>query len=97
MKANQADLPVRTMCRVLRVSASGYYDWLERVSSARARANAELMQRVSEIHRASDATYGALASMPNWSIKALSPAATASPGSGGCTACAASAVDGAGA
>lgn len=59
MKANQADLPVRTMCRVLRVSPSGYYDWLDRVPSARARANAELTQPIEQIHRSSDATYGA--------------------------------------
>lgn len=59
MKANQAEFPVRTLCRVLRVSASGYYDWRDRSPSARAQANAELMQRISEIHRASDATYGA--------------------------------------
>ena len=59
MKANQAELPVRTLCRVLRVSASGYYDWRDRAPSARARANAELMQRISAAHRASDATYGA--------------------------------------
>jgi putative transposase len=59
VKANQAELPVRTLCRVLRVSASGYYDWLGRAPSARAQANAELIQRIGEIHRASDATYGA--------------------------------------
>lgn len=59
MKANQADFAVRTLCRVLRVSPSGYYDWLDRAPSARAQANAELVQRISEIHRASDATYGA--------------------------------------
>jgi putative transposase len=59
VKANQAELPVRTMCRVLRVSASGYYDWLGRLPSARAQANARLMQRIGEIHLASDATYGA--------------------------------------
>jgi putative transposase len=58
VKANQADFPVRRLCRVLRVSASGYYDWLERSPSRRARGNAELMQRISEIHRTSDATYG---------------------------------------
>ncbi len=59
MKANQADLPVRTLCRVLRVSASGYYDWLGRAPSARAQANARLMQRIGQVHRDSDATYGA--------------------------------------
>ena len=35
MKANQADLPVRTLCRVLRVSASGYYDWCDRATDTR--------------------------------------------------------------
>ena len=59
MKANQADFPVRTLCRVLCVSPSGYYEWLERAPSTQARANAELVQRISEIHRSSDATYGA--------------------------------------
>lgn len=28
--ANQAELPVRTMCQTLKVSASGFYGWLER-------------------------------------------------------------------
>jgi len=59
VKANQADFPVRILCRVLRVSASGNYDWRERAPSARALADAGLMQRISQIHRASDATYGA--------------------------------------
>ena len=58
MKANQANLPVRTLCRVLRISASGYYDWLGRAPSPRAQANADLAQRIAEVHRASDATYG---------------------------------------
>ena len=59
MKANQAELPVRTLCRVLRVSASNYYAWRERAPSARAQANAALMQRIEQVHRDSDATYGA--------------------------------------
>jgi hypothetical protein len=34
VNANQAELPVHTMCRVLRVSSGGYYyEWLERASS----------------------------------------------------------------
>lgn len=59
MKTNQADFPARSLCRVLRVSTSGYYDWLERGPSARAQANAQLTQRIAQIHQASDATYGA--------------------------------------
>ena len=29
------EFPVRLMCRCLRVSASGYYDWSQRLPSAR--------------------------------------------------------------
>ncbi|MDD5364678.1 MAG: IS3 family transposase [Gallionellaceae bacterium] len=56
--ANQADFPVRVMCRSLKVSASGYYDWKDRPVSARAVANAALLERIQTIHQASDATYG---------------------------------------
>lgn len=59
MKANQADFPLRSLCRVLRVSTSGYYDWVGRAPGPRAQANAALAQRIAEVHRASDATYGA--------------------------------------
>lgn len=58
MKANQADLPVRALCKTLRVSHSGFYDWLERAPGARAQANATLLQHIVQAHRASDATYG---------------------------------------
>ena len=57
MKANQADLPVRALCKTLRVSHSGYYDWLERAPSARAQANTGLLQRIAQAHQVSDATY----------------------------------------
>ena len=61
MSANQADankLSVRTMCRVLGVSASGYYDWLNRAPSKRALANAVLTESIRQVHRDSDETYG---------------------------------------
>ena len=51
--------PVRMMCRCLRVSAGGYYAWRERQPSARAKANAVLLERVREIHEASDGVRGA--------------------------------------
>ena len=50
--------PVRTMCRVLGVSSSGYYAWRARPQSARARANELLLDRIREIHATSDETYG---------------------------------------
>ena len=58
MNANQADLPVHTMCRVLKVSTSGYYDWLDRSPSKRAIEDAVMFQRIRAIHAESDATYG---------------------------------------
>ena len=56
--ANQADLPVRTLCRVLNVSPSGYYAWADRPPSARAIANLAMTERIRTIHAESDTTYG---------------------------------------
>ena len=47
------------MCRMLGVSPGGYYARIKRPPSARARADAELVTRIAEIHRRSRATYGA--------------------------------------
>ena len=47
--ANQADLPVRTMCRVLGVSASGFYAWLDRSPSQRSIANAVMTERIRQV------------------------------------------------
>ena len=58
MNANQADHPIRTACEVLGVSTSGYYAWADRAPSARAQANARLLQAIRAAHQASDATYG---------------------------------------
>lgn len=58
MNANQATVPVQRMCRVLKVSASGYYAWLERTPSKRAIDNAVLVERIRTVHAESDATYG---------------------------------------
>ena len=46
------------MCKHLKVSKSGYYDWQDRAPSARAAANAALLEKVKAIHTMSDATYG---------------------------------------
>ncbi len=59
MSANQGRFRVAMMARVLGVSPSGYYAWRQRPPSARAQADAELTDRVQEIHARSRGTYGA--------------------------------------
>jgi len=56
--ANQAEFPVRTLCRVLKVSPAGFYAWRERAPSRRRIANAVMTERIRRIHAESDATYG---------------------------------------
>jgi putative transposase len=51
--------PVARLCRVLRVSTSGYYAWRKRPPSARARADAALTATIGTIHAESRGTYGA--------------------------------------
>jgi putative transposase len=46
------------MCRVLSVSASGFYDWFERPQSLREQRNAELLESIRRSFLASDKTYG---------------------------------------
>ena len=58
MKVNQATHSVGVMCRLLKVSRSGFYAWLERPTSARARADLALTARVEAIHRRSKGVYG---------------------------------------
>ena len=58
MNANQAAFPVRKMCHVLKVSASGFYAWRKRPPSRRALEDAVLSERIRAIHAASDGTYG---------------------------------------
>jgi putative transposase len=50
--------PVRLMCRVLGVSASGYYAWRSRPESPRAVANRDLLERIRRIHVAHHGRYG---------------------------------------
>jgi putative transposase len=61
VRANQADakaIGVHTFCRVLGVSASGYYDWLGRAPSTAKKADARLTERILQMHKDSDETYG---------------------------------------
>ncbi len=56
--ANQADFPVRTMCRVLGVSVSGFYAWQARPPSQRSITNAVMTERIRQIHKDSYESYG---------------------------------------
>jgi putative transposase len=59
VKAHQAAHAIATMCRVLEVSASGYYAWVARRPSRRATEDARLLERIRQFHQASRGTYGA--------------------------------------
>ena len=59
MKANQASHSVRVMCRLLKVSKSGFYAWNDRAMAARERADIRLSAQIHAIHRRSRETYGA--------------------------------------
>jgi len=58
MSDHQAVHRITTMCRLLEVSTSGYYAWLEREPSARATSDAALLERIRAIHEKSRGTYG---------------------------------------
>jgi putative transposase len=59
MKVHRAAHAIATMCRMLDVSASGYYAWLTRARSARAQQDASLTTEIHRIHAPSRGTYGA--------------------------------------
>ena len=50
--------PVRMMCRLLGVSASGYYAWRIRPESVRTKSDRELMAQIKRIHQESKGVYG---------------------------------------
>ena len=53
------EFPVRLMCRCLRVSASGYYDWSKRLASSQQTDNQRLLGRIRELHEDSRGMLGA--------------------------------------
>jgi transposase InsO family protein len=54
----KADYPVTTLCRVLRVSRSGFYASDNRAVSGRAKQSEVLRRKIKQIHTASRGTYG---------------------------------------
>jgi len=59
MYASQAEMSVRAMARLLRVSRSGYYAWRGRSPGRRAAADERLQVEIAAVHAASRGTYGA--------------------------------------
>ena len=58
MKVSQATHSVGVMCRLLQISRSGFYAWLARPMSERARADLALTAKIEAIHRRSRGVYG---------------------------------------
>ena len=58
IKAKEAKAPVSLQCKVLRVSASGYYAWLRRPESRRAKVDRRLTVKIRAIHQRSKGVYG---------------------------------------
>ncbi len=58
MEVEKANHSVNMLCRVLKVSKSGFYAWRVREPSPRARADAQLRKQIEDIHTTSRGTYG---------------------------------------
>lgn len=58
IEAEKAIYPVSLLCRVLKVSRSGYYAWLHRPPSKRSVEDRSLTERIREVHERSRYTYG---------------------------------------
>ncbi len=56
--AHAGEFPVQRMCEVLKVSTSGYYDWLKREPSRRQKANEALLAAIRQVYANSRQTYG---------------------------------------
>ncbi len=58
VKAHRAQFPIRVMCRVLGLSPSGYYAWLKRLPSNRARQDQALREKIVQIWNENRRVYG---------------------------------------
>lgn len=58
IEASEVAFPVRTICRVLGISSSGYYAWRRRPESARVKQDAQLAVEIAAEHKRSRGIYG---------------------------------------
>jgi putative transposase len=55
---HKEEFTIERMCKVLKVSKSGYYQWLHRIPSKRSIINASLLKEIYRIYNASKSRYG---------------------------------------
>jgi putative transposase len=77
---HRREFPVRMMCRLFGVKASGFYAWQARPPNKRSLENNQLSDRIMEIHMDSDGTYGSPAFATSCSIKVTGSAKIGSRG-----------------
>jgi transposase InsO family protein len=58
VKAHRVCWPAGLICRVLKVSRSGFYAWLRREPSARQRRREHLVQKIKVVHQQNRGLYG---------------------------------------
>jgi putative transposase len=56
--AEKAIYPISLLCRILKVSRSGYYAWADRPPSRRSVEDSALTEKIREVHERSRRTYG---------------------------------------
>lgn len=59
IKAHRDRYDVQSMCRILEVAQSGYYEWLKQPISNRAQEDARLLRLIRAAFTASHGVYGA--------------------------------------
>lgn len=58
IQQSQSQYPVIALCQALRVSRSGYYDWMARGLSQRDRNNSILLEKIRSLHQDNRQRYG---------------------------------------
>lgn len=56
--SHESDFSVKRMCKVLRVTRSGYYAWCDHPPSQREQSNQALLEDIQKVFQASRKTYG---------------------------------------
>lgn len=59
IRDHERQYAIRSLCRVMKVSRSGFYEWRDRPISTRAKANAALLSCIRQVHERSRENYGA--------------------------------------